>query len=309
MARFLALVSLALALIVTATPTPERRLTHVPREATKLAADPETGTIYLFNSRDEPIGSMDGEAAETIHRRAGGCSDISADEVQKLPGWGKLKDTANSMWGDYQREIKTNNPDFPDKPAAVCITNNDVDITINGDPQCTTQSQSIGGSVDGTNGTVMLQQTEGTVYTLETTTTTQASVALGISASATFKIPEVAEDTFSTSLTTTVTNTLGKTESSSSNQQTTSTVTAQQKDGQTCKLDFETKTCTTKGSGQLPFVASGWVWFVYKNKTKDHWNWALLMEAYLDEGERSTYMNFDSAVGTETKSQYNVVCQ
>uniref|UniRef100_D8Q4K2 Uncharacterized protein n=1 Tax=Schizophyllum commune (strain H4-8 / FGSC 9210) TaxID=578458 RepID=D8Q4K2_SCHCM len=336
MARFLALVSLALALIVTATPTPERRLTHVPREATKLAADPETGTIYLFNSRDEPIGSMDGEAAETIHRRAGGCSDISADEVQKrmcsglrhwyrvlilfvkVPGWGKLKDTANSMWGDYQREIKTNNPDFPDKPAAVCITNNDVDITINGDPQCTTQSQSIGGSVDGTNGTVMLQQTEGTVYTLETTTTTQASVALGISASATFKIPEVAEDTFSTSLTTTVTNTLGKTlsspfpdtsESSSSNQQTTSTVTAQQKDGQTCKLDFETKTCTTKGSGQLPFVASGWVWFVYKNKTKDHWNWALLMEAYLDEGERSTYMNFDSAVGTETKSQYNVVCQ
>ncbi|KAL1751374.1 hypothetical protein FB107DRAFT_293951 [Schizophyllum commune] len=290
-------------------PSALRRLTHVPREATKLAADPETGTIYLFNSRDEPIGSMDGEAAEALTRRAGGCSDISADEVQKLPGWGKLKDTANSMWGNYQREIKTNNPDFPDKPAAVCITNSDVDITISGDPQCTTQSQSIGGSVDGTNGTVMLQQTEGTVYTLETTTTTEASVALQISASATFKIPPVAEDTFSTSLTTTVTNTLGKTESSSNNQQTTSTVTAQQKDGQTCKLDFETKTCTTKGSGQLPFIASGWVWFVYKNKTKDHWNWALLMEAYLDEGDRSTYMNFESAIGTETKSQYNVVCQ
>ncbi|KAI4293895.1 hypothetical protein K525DRAFT_291663 [Schizophyllum commune Loenen D] len=318
MARFLALISLALALVVTATPTPERRLTHVPRDATKLAADPETGTIYLFNSRDEPIGSMDGDAAEVLTRRAGGCSDISADEVQKrtwillllsVPGWDKLKNQADDFWGGYEREIKTNNPDFPDKPAAVCITNNDVDITINGDPQCTTQSQSIGGAVDGTNGTVMLQQTEGTVYTLETTTTTEASVALQISASATFKIPPVAEDTFSTSLTTTVTNTLGKTESSSSNQQTTSTVTAQQKDGQTCKLDFETKTCTTKGSGQLPFIASGWVWFVYKNKTKDHWNWALLMEAYLDEGDRSTYMNFDSAIGTETKSQYNVVCQ
>ncbi|KAL1707936.1 hypothetical protein EV121DRAFT_277553 [Schizophyllum commune] len=330
MARFLALISLALALIVTATPTPERRLTHVPREATKLAADPETGTIYLFNSHDENLGMMSGEAAEAVTRRAGGCSDISADEVQKLPGWDKLKSQADDFWGGYEREIKTNNPDFPDKPAAVCITNNDVDITINGDPQCTTQSQSIGGSVDGTNGTVMLQQTEGTVYTLETTTTTEASVALEISASATFKIPPVAEDTFSTSLTTTVTNTLGKTwvararnlhiinltspflpssESSSSNQQTTSTVTAQQKDGQTCKLDFETKTCTTKGSGQLPFIASGWVWFVYKNKTKDHWNWALLMEAYLDEGDRSTYMNFDSAIGTETKSQYNVVCQ
>ena len=36
---------------------------------------------------------------------------------------------------------------------------------------------------------------------------------------------------------------------------------------------------------------------------------ALLMEGYLDEGERSMYMDFDSTIGTETKSQYNVVCQ
>ena len=33
------------------------------------------------------------------------------------------------------------------------------------------------------------------------------------------------------------------------------------------------------------------------------------MEGYLDESERSTYMSFDSNIGTETKSQYNVVCQ
>ncbi|KAL1753975.1 hypothetical protein FB107DRAFT_216644 [Schizophyllum commune] len=281
MAPFFAFISLALALIVHATPTPERRLTHVPREATKLAADPETGTIYLFNSRDEHLGILDRDAASSFQRRAGGCADISADEVQQLPGWNKLKDQANSLWGDYQREIKTNNPD----------------------------SQSIGGSVTGTNGTVMLSQTEGTSYTLETSTTRQASVALDLSAEAKLGIPEIAEVTFKTSITTTVSNTLGKTESSSSNQQTTSTVTAQQKDGQTCKLDFETKTCTTKGSGQMPFIASGWVWFVYKNKTKDHWNWALLMEGYLDESERSTYMSFDSNIGTETKSQYNVVCQ
>ncbi|KAL1658273.1 hypothetical protein GGF50DRAFT_108730 [Schizophyllum commune] len=303
MARFLALISLALALVVTATPTPERRLTHVPRDATKLAADPETGTIYLFNSRDEPIGSMDGDAAEVLTRRAGGCSDISADEVQKLPGWDKLKNQADDFWGGYEREIKTNNPDFPDKPAAVCITNNDVDITINGDPQCTTQSQSIGGSVDGTNGTVMLQQIEGTVYTLETTTTSTLRFVISLVASFAYILLPPAEASVALQIS------ASATESSSSNQQTTSTVTAQQKDGQTCRLDFETKTCTTKGSGQLPFIASGWVWFVYKNKTKDHWNWALLMEAYLDEGDRSTYMNFDSAIGTETKSQYNVVCQ
>ena len=86
MAPFFAFISLALALIVHATPTPERRLTHVPREATKLAADPETGTIYLFNSRDEHLGILDRDAASSFQRRAGGCADINADEVQQR-GW------------------------------------------------------------------------------------------------------------------------------------------------------------------------------------------------------------------------------
>ena len=44
------------------------------------------------------------------------------------------------------------------------------DVLIIGDPQCNTKSQSIGGDIIGTNGTVALSQTEGTSYTLETTT-------------------------------------------------------------------------------------------------------------------------------------------
>ena len=83
MAPILTLISLALAFVAHASPTPERRLTHVPREATKLAADPETGTIYLFNSRDEHLGVLDRDAASAFQRRAGGCSGISADEVQQ----------------------------------------------------------------------------------------------------------------------------------------------------------------------------------------------------------------------------------
>ena len=81
----------------------------------------------------------------------------------------------------------------------------------------------------GTNGTVMLSQTEGTSYTLETATTSkrlshtpdwafsddralgEASVALDLSAEAKLGIPEIAEVTFKTSITTTVSNTLGKT--------------------------------------------------------------------------------------------------
>ena len=83
MARFFALAALAIALVAHASPAPERRLLHMPREATKLAADPETGTIYLFNSRGVHLGVMEGDVFESIQSRAGGCSDISASEVQQ----------------------------------------------------------------------------------------------------------------------------------------------------------------------------------------------------------------------------------
>ena len=119
------------------------------------------------------------------------------------------------MWGNYQREIKTNNPDvsltalssstysspyssLTSRPLSASLTTMSTSRSMVGaqglrsssqfaehetlgDPQCTTQSQSIGGSVDGTNGTVMLQQTEGTVYTLETTTTSASQLSILLS--------------------------------------------------------------------------------------------------------------------------------
>lgn len=83
MARFFALAALAMALVAHATPTPERRLLHMPREATRLAADPETGVIYLYDNRGIHLGAMEGHVFEAIQSRAGGCADISASEVQQ----------------------------------------------------------------------------------------------------------------------------------------------------------------------------------------------------------------------------------
>lgn len=287
----------------------ERRLTHMPRNATKLAVDEESGTVILFDSRDERLGVMERDTFSSFDRRGGACTALSADEVQKLPGWDKLKDYANKNWGNYERQIATNEKEYPERAASVCATNEQVELNVNGDPQCTTQSQSAGGDFSGTSGTVALSQSEGTAYTLETTTTKSSDVAVGLKTDISVGIPEIADVTWGTSLTTTVTNSQGTTSSTTNNQQTTSTVTVAQADGQTCKLDFTSQTCTTKGSGNLPFIATGWVWFEYKKKTKNHWLWAVNMDAILDEGDRSVSLSFDSILSTETKSQYNVVCQ
>ncbi|TRM68513.1 hypothetical protein BD626DRAFT_626804 [Schizophyllum amplum] len=282
----------------------------MPRNATRIAVDEGSGTLVVFDNRGERLGLMDRDAFSSFERRgSGACTSLGADEVQKLPGWSKLVDMANDYWGDNDRQIATNDDEYPDYPASVCATNDQVDLTVNGDPECTTQSQSTGGDFSGTSGTVALQQTEGTSYTLETTTNRQASVALGVSTEVKMGIPEILDVTVGTSLTTTVTNSQGTTQSATNNQQTTSTVTVSQLDGQTCKLDFTSKTCTTKGSGSLPFVATGWVWFQYKKKTHDHWLWALNMDVILDESDRSMNLDFNSIVSTDTRSQYNVVCE
>ncbi|KAL1700247.1 hypothetical protein EV121DRAFT_214579 [Schizophyllum commune] len=279
----LALLLLSLALsLVAAAPAPERLLEHMPREATHGSVDPISGAVHVYQDR-EYLGVMKGEAYSSVYPRGSDCTALDAKTVQQLPGWNKIVDEANRKWGDGERDISTNEA----------------------------ESQSIGGDIIGTNGTVALSQTEGTSYTLETTTSRQVSVATDVSFEAKFKIGEIFEVGGGVSVTTTVQNSQGSSNSATNNQQTTQTITASQRDGQTCKLDFDTKTCTTKGSGQLPFVGTGAVWFKYKNRDSNgHWMHWLRMDAFApEESDRSLYMSFDALVNTETKSSYHVVCQ
>ena len=140
-----------------------------------------------------------------------------------------------------------------------------------------------------TNGTATVSQTTGTKFTSEQTVSRklpsypipslspthhpseESSIAIGETVDVKVGIPEIADVTSSTSLSTTFTNTLSKSTSSESNQQTTQTVAIAVAKDKSCKVNFEVKTCTTQGSGQIPFVAEGWVWFEYEDKTEDHY--------------------------------------
>ncbi|KAI5892382.1 uncharacterized protein SCHCODRAFT_02503789, partial [Schizophyllum commune H4-8] len=196
-----------------------------------------------------------------------------------VPGWKKLAAAADKEFGKSSRTIITNEKEYPEKPATICIGTKPVDIAVNGKPKCSTNVQTVEGVIIGTSGSVELSVTTGTDYKVETTTTKQTSFGIGVTYGAKFSIPEVAEIGGSTTISTQVANSHGETYATSgtSNHQVTTKVVATHADGKTCKLDISmmtqlnTKTCTTEGSAQVPFVAKGWVWFEYSKKIDGHY--------------------------------------
>ncbi|KAL1665126.1 hypothetical protein GGF50DRAFT_53341, partial [Schizophyllum commune] len=197
-----------------------------------------------------------------------------------VPGWKKLAAAADRHWGNSSRTIITNEKEYPENPATICISTKPVDIAVNGQCRypgaCSTNTQTVDGVFTGTSGSVELSVTTGTDYKVETTTTKQTSFGIGVTYGASFSIPKVAEIGGSTTISTQVANSHGETYASqftsgTSNHQVTTKVVANHADGKTCKLDLNTKTCTTEGSAQVPFIAKGWVWFEYTKKINGHY--------------------------------------
>ena len=200
------------------------------------------------------------------------------------------------------------------------------DIAIDGDPECTTSTQTLSTGVKDTTGIATVSQVTGTSFSSSQTVTQEASISVGETVDVKVGIPEVADVTSSTSLTTTFTNSLSKTyvyippplpstltnpppsTTSTSNQQTTQTVAINIPKDSTCNITYKQTSCSTHGSGQVPFTATGWVWFEYDSKTEGHYKWALNMDNLLSDDERSSYMKFDSVVSTDTKGDYQADC-
>ncbi|KAJ3277454.1 hypothetical protein HDU76_010358, partial [Blyttiomyces sp. JEL0837] len=68
--------------------------------------------------------------------------------------------------------------------------------------------------------------------------------------------------------------------------------------GKTCTMDLELSVCKYTGSGALPIIATGWVWFVFGDQVKGHWNWGYNIESYINEYERT----YNSQVNADISS-------
>ncbi|KAJ7634801.1 hypothetical protein FB45DRAFT_909888 [Roridomyces roridus] len=297
-------------LLVTSSPTSSylaaRTLDSVPRDASKLAYDPQTGVISVFDKRGELMGTTTAMKREQ-KRDAGTCATLSASDVKALPGWGALQATAKSNWGNGSYKLATNIDAQSGYPAQACVADS-APVTISGDPDCTTSTQSTGGTLVGTSGTVTLSAQTGTSQQTTTTTTKTAAISLGVSVEAKIGIPDIVDmsSTFTTSLT--VTNSLSTAVATTSSNQQTSTIAMTAKEGETCTLTFTHKSCTAHGTGSIDFVATGWVWFQYNDKTHGHYYWALNLEQSLSGSDRTSGMGFTQEVSATDQSNYQGSC-
>ncbi|KAJ7127574.1 hypothetical protein C8R43DRAFT_1240319 [Mycena crocata] len=308
-------------LLVSAAPSPNfnvaRHRSDLPRDATHLALDEEVNEIIAFSRRGDNLGRFAlpnaFDAGAVSRRSTGACADMSSDDVQKLPGWKTLKDTAEKNWGKGSYNVVTNDKDFSDQPAQSCASTDQIPIVPDGSPGkdkvCNTQSSKSDGQQAGTNGTVALTHSEGTTTTTTSTVTKTASIAVGVSVAATVKFPLIADVTSTFTFTGTFTNTLSTATESKSDQTSSATVTQTNAAGKTCHLEFTTQTCTITGSGKVRMLGTGWVWFEYKDKVQDHYKWALNIDQVLtNQDDRSTWIEFKTTTGTTSTSNYKGVC-
>ncbi|KAJ7290328.1 hypothetical protein C8J57DRAFT_1705751 [Mycena rebaudengoi] len=292
-----------------------RHIAGLPRDAAHLALDEHARELIAFTRSGENLGRFPINLGGLAERQTiGACATMSSDDVQKLPGWQTLKDTAEKNWGSGKYNVVTNDKDFSDQPAQSCASTDAVEIILDGDQTvdkvCHSEDSKSDGQQAGTNGNVAMTHSEGISSSTTTTVTKEAAIGVGISVSATVKFPEIVDVTSTFSFSATFTNTQSTATKTGSDQTSSATLTQANADGKTCHLEFLTQTCTITGGGKVRMLGTGWVWFEYEDKTQDHYKWALNIDAVLSNpDERSTFMEFKTSTGTTSTSNYRGVCE
>ncbi|SJL04053.1 uncharacterized protein ARMOST_07411 [Armillaria ostoyae] len=202
-----------------------------------------------------------------------------------VPGWDALEAYAKSNRGSGSWNIVTNPKEYPGSPTYVC--DDPVKIELDGilvkirenvDKFLidiiqvilnvkTVQSIMYLGRLEPM--AVSLQVQQGSNMSSEYTVTSVSTLAISSTLGVSFGIPLLSADA-SVTVSKEVTN-----EQSSSFEMSYSTVvtvtrTIDTKDGKTCPVHLKLHTCTAKSKGQIRYLATGWVWFNYNDRTHGH---------------------------------------
>ncbi|KAF8903576.1 hypothetical protein CPB85DRAFT_1226443 [Mucidula mucida] len=289
---------------------PFHALTEIlPRDVSHIGLD-EARREFVAYKRDGTLyGRYPATASTGLTKRASQCGDLSVDDAKKLPGWDAIEQYANDNWGDGSRKLETNPEDYLSQPAQFCVTDEVVELSFEGDPVCQTHTTSTEGKLVGTEGQVSIAVAQGfntdTSYTVSQASTIGVSSTLGVQ----IGIPEVADVTESVTVSTEVTNELSSTLDVSYNDVSTVTITMTAPEGQTCTAEATVKTCNMQATGNIRYLATGWVWFNYDDKTEGHYKWAAHIDSILTkQDDRSTWAEFKGSMSSDTHAAYEGTC-
>ncbi|KIY69569.1 hypothetical protein CYLTODRAFT_420637 [Cylindrobasidium torrendii FP15055 ss-10] len=298
---------------LSASAMPFSQLTKLlPRDVVHIGLDEHTREFVAYKRDGELYGRYPVDADFNSHmvKRDATCGDLSVEQAQKLPGWESLEQYADDNWGTGSRNVETNPADYLSQPAQVCVTDEVVELSFEGDPTCQSHRTSTEGSLTGTDGKVAIEVDQG--FNTDTSYTVSQASTLGIDSKLEVKvgIPEVADVTSSITVSTSVTNTLSSTFDVSYNDVSKVTITMTAPEGKKCTAVSETKTCNMQAKGSIRYLATGWVWFNYDDETEGHYKWAANIDNILtNQDDRSSFADFHGAMSSDTKTAYEGTCE
>ncbi|KAK0433152.1 hypothetical protein EV421DRAFT_1442929 [Armillaria borealis] len=283
----------------------------LPEDIAHIAVDKADGHYLAFKRDGTLFGRypIDAQSNNLGRRAASQCAPLSLDEAKTLPGWNAILDYANTQWGTGSRNIYTNPAAYVDSPAQVCITDDVVELSYSGNPVCETHNTSTAGSLVGTDGQVQIAVQQG--FNTDTSYTVSSASTIGVSStlSAQIGIPEIADVTAELSVSTDVTDESSSTFDVSYSDVSTVTLTINAPDGKTCTATTSTQTCNIEATGNIRYLASGWIWFYYDSKTQGHYEWAASVEAVLtNQDDRSSFAEFKGSMVANTHTSYAGSC-
>ncbi|KAK0466966.1 uncharacterized protein EV420DRAFT_657537 [Desarmillaria tabescens] len=284
------------------------------RDIAHIAYDEDNGQFMAFKCDGSLYGRYITRGPLLSGRSAGQCVNLTVDEAKSLPGWGTIEKYANDNWGDGSRNIVTNPTDYPGSPAQVCVSGDPVKVELDGDPQCQDRKVDNVSGTAGTNGSVTLQIQQGSNMTSEYTVTTVSTLGISNTFSVSLGIPlldDVAEASVGdeTTVSSEVTNEQTKSFAATYSDVATIARTIDTEDGKTCSVDLTLHSCTAKSKAQIRYVATGFVWFNYNDKTKGHYKWAAKIDSILsNEDDRSSFAEIQGPIASDTHSSSNATC-
>ncbi|KAK0201222.1 hypothetical protein DFS33DRAFT_1117099 [Desarmillaria ectypa] len=284
----------------------------LPRDISHIAVDEARGHYLAFKRDGSLYGRypVDAESNSLQRRAASQCGPLSVDQAKTLKGWDAIEQYANNNWGDGSRNIVTNPTDYVDSPAQVCITDEVVELSFSGDPVCQTHTTSSEGLLVGTKGEVDIEVDQG--FNTDTSYTVTSASTIGVSNTLTVKVgvPAVAEVTEALTISAEVTDTTSSTFDVSYNDVSKVTIKMTAPEGKTCTATTSTKTCNIQATGNIRYLASGWIWFNYNDKTQGHYKWAANIETVLtNQDDRSSFAAFKGSMVADTQTSYAGNCQ
>lgn len=272
---------------------PRGELRAIPEEAHFLAWDDRLRRVVAYDRRKQFIGVV----APSIHtkRQSGtSCSLVDQGTLARMEGYKLIEQSAANEWGADWDRMLTNDPDFPNNAASVCVSGDPPNVPLDAPSECSSsQISTTGVLVDGS-GKVTLSYKRGTSTEMVATVTQAALFPIGgVDVTAPVNMPVLTTNLESISAEMTIKNQITQTSTVTKDSFRDTSVAASAPAGQTCHLELTNTTCTGSGKSRIRMSAIGWVWVNYPEPRKGHYKWAISIEGTIpDIEQRSSYIEF-----------------